>query len=282
MPETSPGRARTDVADFWDRAIAVWLSGRRDQRDPLGRWMDSYTPDEGASFEAEYYPEPFVGDLRGLHREPRLVVLGAGPGVGHARAQARDGVWAERVAAVGYSHCFERSPLGDPATWSELSIRPSRHWDGLVRFARRWLNDPSAAADDVLEMYLYPWHTRSLSGSLEPPRDIIDAFVWQPIAEIGVAHVFAFDDRWSSLASGLGLPVLARWGAEGGQLSGGGAGGGWRCRVYGLPSGQQLVVSSQTAFQGPPGPDRLPVLRRILARDDAVPEVEAVQRLSAS
>jgi hypothetical protein len=99
---------------------------------------------------------------------------------------------------------------------------------------------------------------------MAPPRDIVDEFVWQPLKELPVDVVFAFGKAWLRVCEGLGLPEQHRWGAGGEDI-------GLRVPsrtvvVFGLSSGQRVVVSWQPGYAGPPARDDALRLRELLAR----------------
>ena len=98
MPTDSPialpaqGSRRQAVADFWDDVLTDWLEGGDALSPPLDRWNANYAGTGKGAVDLDHYPDPYVGDLRGVHAEPRLVVLGLNPGIGYPALQARDGV----------------------------------------------------------------------------------------------------------------------------------------------------------------------------------------------
>lgn len=55
----------------------------------------------------------------------------------------------------------------------------------------------------MLLFELYPWHSTSVTAAIRPPAEIIDQFVWQPIAELPAQEVFAFGAPWTRLAVSL-------------------------------------------------------------------------------
>src|SRR5262245_10998767 len=106
---------REAVSQFWDDVIRAWMQLERFNSSDLDRWFKMYEGRERSAVNLMHYPDPFVGDLRGVRRTPRLVTLGLNPGVGYDELQSRTGLWARRIAeARGYSYCFGRSPAEDP------------------------------------------------------------------------------------------------------------------------------------------------------------------------
>lgn len=148
--------ARKEVADFWDAALQAWIDGHRTVDSPLLEWMESYRGVGAGVVDLDHYPDPYIGDLRGLRREPRLVFLGLNPGIGYDTLQGPAGTWTQRIADLGYSKCFERSPAEDPKSWMALHHKKSVYWRNILAFTGRWLGDPSATVSDVLNFELYP------------------------------------------------------------------------------------------------------------------------------
>ena len=251
--------ARERVADLWDEVVANWRPGQDVWPGPLDDWFKSYRGRGSAAVDLDQYPDPWVGDLRGLVREPRVVVLGLNPGIGYEELQGPNGTWTKRVLDTGYSHCLHRSPPEDPAAWIPVHKRPSVYWVRVEHFARRWLGDTSAGHRDLLNFELYPWHSPKLTGGLASPPAIVREFVLDPVAEIAVPQVFAFGAAWFKVAAGLALPILASWETNRGDWPPEFTG--WRVGVFGLPSGQQLVVSSQPGTGAPPSQAKVEALR---------------------
>ena len=221
--------------------------------------VDSYPGKGAGAVDLGQYPDPWVGDLRGVRAEPRLVVLGLNPGVGYDALQGASGTWTERIRAEGYSRCLERSPAEDPSTWRAVHGRQSPYWVRMEKFAQRWVADPAAGHRDVLNFELYPWHSPKLTAGITSPADTVRELVLDPIAEVEVADVFAFGAPWFTVGQELDLPLLATWGPGGDPWPA--AYGRWTVEVRRLPSGQRLVVSRQQGFSGPPGASRLEQLR---------------------
>jgi hypothetical protein len=257
----------------WDDVIGRWLNGDTSLPDDLARWRGSY---DGA-IDERWYPDPFVGDLRGEITEPRLVVLGINPGIGHAPLQARDGIWSDRIRASSYSRCLDRVAFDDPA-WLQEHKRNSPYWANLMRFARRWTGDDNVQPAEVLNMELYPWHSDRVAGKMDPPPQILNTYVWQPISEVLVEVVFAFGAAWMPICEGLGWPLLQRFGPRHAPIPDGHVPG-WNLAIFGMPSGQRAVVSWQGGFAGPPGKVRMAALRTIL---DASPPPPASVDLGTS
>lgn len=164
--------------------------------------------------------------------------------------QGRDGIFAREIRERGsYSAWAATSPyLGEE--WSRINGRNRYAWSRL-RFAREWLEDQELAADQLLTLELYPWHSTRVTAPIAPPTEIIEDFVWQPLADIDVDFVFAFGKPWLRVCDALGLPEVGRWGRGGVDL---GSPVASRTAVaFALPSGQWVVVSWQSGYAGPPG-----------------------------
>jgi len=184
--------ARERVADFWDDVLARWIDGREHLRPPLPDWLASYSGTGKGAVDLSHYPDPYVGDLRGATHDPRLVVLGLNPGKGHPPLQGQGGLWTERIAQVGYSQCFNRSPAEDPEAWIQEHGKPSPYWRNLISFGKRWTNNSDFDVHGILNCELYPWHSDAVTAPMIPPSSIIDRFIWKPCQEIDTQAVFAF------------------------------------------------------------------------------------------
>jgi hypothetical protein len=55
---------------------------------------------------------------------------------------------------------------------------------------------------------LYPWHSKDVTATMPPPDDILNAFVWRPLAELPVTDVFAFGAEWARVLRRLGLTAV--------------------------------------------------------------------------
>ena len=254
----APGGARGRVADMWDAVLASWLDGSRTLPERLQQWKASYT----GIVDERWYPDPFVGDLRGETVQPRLVVLGLNPGVGYPELQASQGVWAQRIRATSYSRCLNRVAIDDPA-WTRLHGRDSPYWARLMHFARRWTQDELVVPAQVLNFEFYPWHSDRVQGRFTSDPALLNDYVWAPIAEIDVRDVFAFGSVWFTVCTGLGWPLLTRYGPEHEPIPGSTTPG-WNVAVFAMPSGQRAVISWQGGYAGPPGAGRVDLLRPLL------------------
>ena len=257
---------RDDVADFWDAALADWIAGQPVTDPDLKRWQAGYSGTGKGSVDLGQYPDPYVGDLRGVETEPRLVVLGLNPGIGYEKLQGRDGIWTRRIAERGYSRTFDRSPEGDPESWLATHGKRSPYWVKMAYFAQRWLDDPAATPAHILNFELFPWHSPAKTAHMQIPPDLIHRYVWGPIQEVNVTEVFAFGADWFAICQQLGLERIAMFGHGGEPISGLEENRAkWRLGVYRLPSGQRVVASAQSGNSTPPGPSRLAIMRELVA-----------------
>jgi 5-methylcytosine-specific restriction endonuclease McrA len=180
-----------------------------------------------------------------------MVILGLNPGQACPDFQARSGIFTREIRERGsYSAWAAASPYLDEE-WSRVNGRNRYAWSRL-RFAREWLEDQELAADQLLTLELYPWHSARVTAPIRPPAEIIETFVWGPLADIQqVELVFAFGKPWLGVCNALGLPEVGRWGRGGVDL---GSPVASRAAVaFALPSGQWVVVSWQSGYAGPPG-----------------------------
>ena len=206
--------ARERVAGFWDEHVAAWLDGDDPMAEPLLRWFDSYRGRGADRVTREGFPEPYAGDLLGLARTPRVVVLGLNPGQYHPRFQARVGIFADEIRRCGSFSAWMTTGPYLRVPWTD-EIGPNVYYRSRISFAARWLDDPMATHHDLLIFEAYPWHSTAVTAPLRPPADIIDTFVWQPIAELPIREVFAFGRPWNKLVNALGLSCTTALGAGG-------------------------------------------------------------------
>lgn len=239
---------RARIADFWDGLTAEWLAGGDPMPDPLPRWYASYQGRGAGQVTRDAFAEPYGGDLRG---NPRMVVLGLNPGAARLDFQARDGIYANAIRKWGSFSAWKAGAdcyMDDE--WSRVYGSNRYAWN-FVRFARRWLEDDTILARQILTLELYPWHSNRVIGRMAPPTDIIDTFVWQPLADVDVEFIFAFGKPWLEVCRALDLPEVGRWGQGGIDL--GSAVASRSAVTFALPSGQWVVVSWQLGYAGPPG-----------------------------
>ena len=254
--------ARQRVSEIWDHVLAEWMEGREVWHSPefedLGRWFHSYA----ARVDLQHYPDPYVGDLLGKRHEPRLVLLGLNPGVGYDNLQARGGEWAEGIRLHGYSNFHDRIPFQNPV-WTRLHGKDSPYWRNLVTFSRRWTQDAEFSPHDVLNIELYPWHSDRVEGAFRPPQDVLDRYVWEPLAELDQQVLFAFGKPWLEVCERAGLARVA-WLGDHPDAQAPLPTANWNVVVFALPTGQHVVISWQAGYAGPPGPERALQLRAAL------------------
>jgi hypothetical protein len=114
---------------------------------------------------------------------------------------------------------------------------------------------------------LFPWHSTAVTGPIRPPAWVIDEFLWQPITELGVDHVFAFGRPWEGVAKELGLHCVGVLGLGGEHY--GSSVPSRAVRVYKLPGGEQrLVVEWHSGSAGPPNAAEVELLRDALVLSD--------------
>jgi hypothetical protein len=138
----------------------------------------------------------------------------------------------------------------------------NRYTRSRLEFGRRFLEEPNLDLEDLLMMELYPWHSTSVTAAIRPPAEIIDRFVWQPLAEHPTAFIFAFGKPWLNVCHDLKLRKVVRLGRGGEPL--GSKVASKSIAVFEPPSGQWVVVVWQSGYAGPPGGDDALRLREIL------------------
>lgn len=257
--------ARNQISDFWDETIDSWLRGKEVWEAPLDRWIGTYRGRGRGQLVLNQYPDPFAGDLRGGMAKVRMLVLGLNPGIGFDQLQSRQGDWARGILEHGYSRFLTRRPPDIPERWVDLAGRPSRYWGNLTKFAQRWLEDPTADVNSILNMELYPWHSLSVTAALRSPPDLVRRFVLEPLLEFNVSEVFAFGKEWFQVADALELRPLVE---PHQPLSSRGIDNRlqWKLASYELDRDHRLIVSSQLGYAGPPAhADRMAVLRELVA-----------------
>jgi hypothetical protein len=255
------GPACAAVATFWDQHINAWLAGEDPMSGTLRRWFDGYDgawPDHATR---KGFPEPYLGDLLGHVTTPRMVFLAFHPGEYVPQFQARDGIFADEIRQRGSYSAWARTQPYLRTPWiREMGRKRSRFYTTHQSFAQRWSED-TAAADNMLIFEAYPWHITTARVRLDPSSDIIEEFVWQPVAEFPVQDIFGFGRTWERLASRT-LPLREALGAGGRDY--GSSVASRAVRIYELPSGQRLIVEWHPGGVGPPSESEVAVLRKAL------------------
>jgi hypothetical protein len=246
------------VADFWNSLIAHWLAGEDALPGKLEPWFESYAGTGAGRVCRDAFAEPYLGGLRSM---PRFVILGLNPGEAVLDFQARDGIFAKAIRKAG---CYSAWAAPNPylsEEWSSVH-GSNRYHAARLHFARGWLGDSDLAPSELLTLELYPWHSKRVTAPIEPPADIIEEFIWQPLAEIPVDFVFAFGKPWLGACRALGLRELGRFG-RGGQDFGSSVTS-RTVVVFELPSRQRVLVLWQPGYAGPPALEDAQRLRRFL------------------
>jgi hypothetical protein len=108
---------------------------------------------------------------------------------------------------------------------------------------------------------LFPWHSRGVTGPMQPKPDIVREFIWEPISEFGNVPVFAFGAPWFPLLEHhLGLRVVARLGADGRDY--GSAVSSRSVLLLETPAGGLVIAERHLGGAGPPSQDETERLRQ--------------------
>ena len=250
--------ARERVAGFWDDVIGGWMAGADPMPDPLTSWFGGYQGHGVGAVTREAFAEPWVGPMLG---DPRLIVLGLNPGRADLDYQGRSGLFAEEMRNVsGFTEWAATAPYSREP-WIKTH-GPNRYHDQCASFARRFYDDSEIAAEHVLAMELYPWHSTSVTGAMSAPRDVLDSMVWAPLAEVDLGEIFAFGRPWVGVAEDAELKLENHLGSGGTSMGSDVASR--TVLIYRMPSGQRLVVSWQSGYAGPPGEADARRLRDVL------------------
>ena len=229
--------------------------------EPLPRWFASYAGTGRGAVTREGFAEPYGGDLLGVDTEPKLAILGLNPGGYLPEFQSRQGLFADELRRVGsYSTWVRGAPYASDL-WTDRHGK-NRYGNTRLTFVSRWVGLSETTSGDLFTFELYPWHSTGVTGSMRPPPDIMDRFVWQPLSEFAMPFVFAFGREWDMAAKALDLPCvrqLGRGGEDYGSLVASRS-----VRVYELPSGQRLVVEWHSGSAGPPSANETELLRAAL------------------
>jgi hypothetical protein len=253
--------ARQRVTDFWDEHIEAWLRGHDPMPEPLPAWFGSYRGIGDGVVARDGLPEPYLGGLL-TDPAPRTLLLGLNPGAYVAAFQARNGIFAKEIDQHGSYHAWAASGPYHRSPWT-IHHGGNRYHRARLAFTRNWLQDPTADYRDLLIFECFPWHSTKITAPMQPPPEVIDEFVWQPIAELPAAEVFAFGRPWNDVALALRLPVVAKLGLGGTDY--GSHVPSRAVRVYALTSGQRLVVEWRAGSAGPPCAAETELLRATLA-----------------
>ena len=150
----------------------------------------------------------------------------------------------EFVAVTGPSGSGKSSLMAMIGGLSRLFARFA--YRNRLKFARRLHKNEDIQANALLYLELYPFHSKRVSATIDPDPDLLHRFVFGPLGEIDVAHIFGFGKPWIRVAERIGLGpgvrLQARWNTPSRVA-----------RSYRLPTGQDLIVLSQNGYAGPPG-----------------------------
>jgi len=248
---------RERVRDFWDEVVNDCLDGGYPLPAPLDRWILAYEGAGDGAVDREAFPEPYGGDLIG---HVRSVMLGLNPGVSVPAYQYRHGILAEEIRVAGrYSEVFKTHPVNREPWLSDIG--PVGYLVNRVAFMRRWLEDDSLSDEHLLTFELYPWHSKTVTAAIDPPPDIIESMIFDPIAETGVRHVFAFGVPWFRVLDSLDFHRRLTLGAGGEPY--GSEVASRTAAVY--ERGDYLIVAvKQNGYAGPPSASEAILLKEAL------------------
>ncbi|NDK33215.1 anti-phage DNA glycosylase Brig1 [Nesterenkonia haasae] len=188
---------REEAVAFWDEEVGRWVRGGRDLSPELHRWMSAYKGRGEGAVELSVFPEPYIGPLAGSST-PALVMLGLNPGSAAREFQGQNGIFTRQIAATSYGQWAASAPYTGPA-WESVK-GPNKYHRNRQSFARRLHENDAVQANDLLYIELYPFHSKRVSADISPDPDLLHQFVFGPIGELDVAHVFAFGKPWMRVA----------------------------------------------------------------------------------
>jgi hypothetical protein len=181
----------------------------------LEPWFRSPPGSDAEPARTGSLPEPYLG---GLDRRPAGVFLTATPGPAYMGAHGRpdfqspSGVFAQDVRRLGSYSAWARSWAYMKPPWTSRVSARSVHQRRL-QFLRHWHGDDRLGAADMVTFTLYPWHTVGITTRLRPVPDLVRAFVFEPILELGGPPVFTFGPPWFAVLPALGFVMEAVAGA---------------------------------------------------------------------
>jgi len=266
----------TALCDFWNVAIQTFLDGGSSVPRRLTPWFDAYKGRGRGEVMVDALPEPWLGRLG---PEPRAVFLQLNPGLA-VDYQLRRGLFADEIRTCGsysvwtasWPYQRQRNAVPDPILVSSNESMPSsKFWGQAARFGRvrlkfaqNWFADEALTFDDVVMFELYPWHSRGLTGSVRPPSDFIQEYIWEPIADVGTPIVFAFGASWFDELRRLDVDVLS-------ELNGSnGLGSSVASRSVMIAQARKtrtmIVAEKHAGAAGPPRASEVPVLRSAYER----------------
>lgn len=234
-----------ELTSFWDDAIGAFLDGRPTSDGRLDNWMRAYKGRGRGEVDHEALPEPFLGPLAGTAG----VFLALNPGQSHHEFQGRNGLFADEIRRLGsYTAWAATWPYFRPS-WTNVMGR-NRHHASRLKFLQTWLGSEEIREDSMTSFELYPWHSKAVTARMAPDPNVIQEFVWDPIADLGNVPIFAFGAPWFDVIDALGLEVVDRLG-DGGRDFGSPVDS--RSALVARTSGGNLVVAiKQLGYAGPP------------------------------
>lgn len=180
--------ARSEVVDFWDHEVARWADGDHSLTPELLEWKDTYQGNGHGAVDLSVFPEPYGGVLNG--ETPKLIMLGLNPGAAQPEFQSMDGFFTQQIRDSSYSEWAATVPYASEE-W-EAAKGVNVYLRNRVSFARRLHSDSGIDASQLLFMELYPFHSTRVTSAMNPPAHLLERFVFAPLAEIDVEHIFAF------------------------------------------------------------------------------------------
>jgi hypothetical protein len=256
---------------FWDVVVNAFLDGGPSYPQQLEPWFKAYRGrDRGAVME-DALPEPWLGDLT---KPAKAVFLQLNPGLA-VDYQTRSGIFAGEIAQAGgysewtaswpYQHVRDGTPdpilvgTGESMLAAQFWRQASAFGNVRLRFAQNWFRDPSLTFEDVLMFELYPWHSRGVKGTLQPPIEFVREYVWESIVDVGARYVFAFGAPWFTLLPRLDMEFLPELNAANGL----GSTVPSRAVLFGKVRGTKTVVVAEkhSGSAGPPRKSEVDLIR---------------------
>lgn len=238
---------------MWDEVLRAWSVGVREVPQHLLAWSRSYKGAGEGTVQLDAFPEPYIGNL--ATDTPSMVLLGLNPGQADLTFQGPEGTFTQEIATRSYRHWAAGGPY-TRAAWEKTNGHNVYHRN-RVAFARRWHGNETVSPESLLGVELFPWHSRRVTAAMRPPLDVLREWVWEPLAQIDVPHVFAFGKPWLAAAEtaglGTGRELSVPWDTPSRHAV-----------LFGLPGGQHLVVAHQDGYAGPPGAVDTQRLRAVL------------------
>jgi hypothetical protein len=132
-----------------------------------------------------------------------------------------------------------------------------------LQFLRHWHGDDRLDGDDMVTFALYPWHTAGITTRLRPEPELLQAFVFEPILELGSPLVFTFGPPWFTIlpAFGFVLESVAGFGNVDSSPTS-------RARTVALfrgPEGLQVIAEKHQATPYPPNIEGVIQMQKALA-----------------